>query len=234
MKSTMTNFLADLSAYLFPSYCEVCGQRIDGYDTYVCSHCLDALPHYHDAELIYHAWDRLAGHVPFTEYQSDFVFTHGNPTRRLIHHIKYHNAPHLGYRMAHHFADYHRRSYHFADITMVLPIPLTAQRLRQRSYNQAEYIAHGIADPLGLEVCPRILTRGTSHGSQTYRSRDARWQAMVNVFAVSQPSLVAGRRILIVDDVLTSGATLIHAARAVLAAGAESVSFYTLALNVYI
>lgn len=225
---------ADITACLFPSYCEVCGKRMESSAVYVCPECLEALPRYHDTEQIYHAWDRLAGHVPFTEYRSDFIFTHGNPTRRLIHHIKYHNAPRLGYRMAQYFAKYHREQGHFADISMVLPIPLTRQRLRKRGYNQAEYIARGLADGLELSVFPDILIRQVGKGTQTDRSKDARWRAMEEVFAVPNPAALRGHRILIVDDVLTSGATLVHAAQAVLSAGAESVSFYTLALDTYI
>lgn len=231
--STMSK-LGSLFAFLFPSYCEVCGERIDGHDIYVCEKCLDTLPRYHDTESIYHAWDRLAGHVPFTEYRSDFIFTHGNPTRRLIHHIKYHQAPRLGYRMAQHFAGYHKEEKHFSDISLILPIPLTTQKMRKRGYNQAEYIARGLAETLNVPVVTNVLIRQVGKGTQTDRSKDARWRAMKDVFAVTSPETIIHRRVLIVDDVLTSGATLVHAAQAVLSAGAESVSFYTLALDTYI
>lgn len=224
----------DIASFLFPSYCEVCGERTQGRSTYVCTECLDALPRYHETESLYHAWDRLAGHVPFTEFRSDFIFTHGGPTRRLLHHLKYHTSPELGYRMARHFAHYHRHQGHFADISMVLPIPLTPLRLRHRSYNQTEYIARGIAEPLGLPVRTDLLIRRSGTGSQTFRSKHARWQAMKGAFAITRPQELQARRILIVDDLLTSGATLVHAAHAVMDAGAESVSFYTLALDIYL
>lgn len=226
--------LSSFISYFFPTYCEVCGERIIGHGTYICTKCLDSLPSYHDMEVIYHAWDRLAGHVPFTEYQSDFIFTHGNVTRRLIHHIKYHNAPQLGYRMARHSADYHIRAGHFSDITMIIPIPLTKRRMRKRGYNQAEYIARGLGDAMTKDIYTGVLVRQAGSGTQTDRTKQARWKAMENAFCITDPLLLKGKRILIVDDVLTSGATLVHGARAILSAGAESVSFYTLALDTYV
>lgn len=85
---------------------------------------------------------------------------------------------------------------------------------------------------LHLPIEEELLTRRRGKGTQTHRKKEERWRAMKELFEVPDPTQVAGRRILLVDDVLTTGATLVHAGKALARAGAESISYYTLAVDV--
>lgn len=219
----------ELSSTLFPHYCLVCGERLSADRLMICPTCLDLLPRYPGSEALYEAEKRLEGHAPFTEYRSDLGFTHHNPVRDLIHTIKYEDHPELGERLSRLYAPEHLRAGHFADIGVAVPVPLTPSRLRRRGYNQSTYIAYGLTDILGIPLDETLLARRDSHGTQTHRGRESRWESMKKAFYAPHPDLVSRRRVLIIDDVLTTGSTLTACALALMAAGAESVSYYTLA-----
>lgn len=219
----------ELGSTLFPHYCLVCGERLSADRLMICPACLDLLPRYPGSEALYDAEKRIEGHAPFTEYRSDLGFTHHNPVRDLIHTIKYEGHPELGERLGQLFAPEHLRAGHFADIGVAVPVPLTPRRLRRRGYNQSVYIARGLTGGLGIPLDETLLARRDSAGTQTHRGREARWASMREAFFVPDPDKVSRRRILIIDDVLTTGATLSACALALMEAGAESVSYYTLA-----
>lgn len=219
----------ELGSTLFPHYCLVCGERLSADRLMICPACLDLLPRYPGSEALYDAEKRIEGHAPFTEYRSDLGFTHHNPVRDLIHTIKYEGHPELGERLGQLFAPEHLRAGHFADIGVAVPVPLTPRRLRRRGYNQSTYIARGLTGGLGIPLDETLLARRDSPGTQTHRGREARWSSMREAFYVPDPDKVSRRRILIIDDVLTTGATLSACALALMEAGAESVSYYTLA-----
>lgn len=219
----------ELGSTLFPHYCLVCGERLSADRLMICPACLDLLPRYPGSEALYDAEKRIEGHAPFTEYRSDLGFTHHNPVRDLIHTIKYEGHPKLGERLGRLFAPEHLRAGHFADIGVAVPVPLTPRRLRRRGYNQSAYIARGLTGGLGIPLDETLLARRDSAGTQTHRGREARWASMREAFFVPDPDKVSRRRILIIDDVLTTGATLSACALALMEAGAESVSYYTLA-----
>lgn len=219
----------ELGSTLFPHYCLVCGERLSADRLMICPACLDLLPRYPGSEALYNAERRIEGHAPFTEYRSDLGFTHHNPVRDLIHTIKYEGHPELGERLGQLFAPEHLRAGHFADIGVAVPVPLTPRRLRRRGYNQSAYIARGLTGGLGIPLDETLLARRDSAGTQTHRGREARWASMREAFFVPDPDKVSRRRILIIDDVLTTGATLSACALALMEAGAESVSYYTLA-----
>lgn len=220
---------SELSSTLFPHYCLVCGERLSADRLMICPTCLDLLPRYPGSEALYEAEKRLEGHAPFTEYRSDLGFMHHNPVRDLIHTIKYEDHPELGERLSRLYAPEHLRAGHFADIGVAVPVPLTPSRLRRRGYNQSTYIAHGLSDILDIPLDETLLARRDSNGTQTDRGRESRWESMKKAFYAPHPDLVSRRRVLIIDDVLTTGSTLTACALALMAAGAESVSYYTLA-----
>ena len=223
---TMTREVVDS---LFPQYCIVCEERLDADRILLCPHCLDALPRYEGMEALYRAEERLEGFAPFTEYRSDLGFSHHNAVRDIIHAIKYHGMPQVGERLGYRFGLGHKAAGHFADIGVVVPVPLTPSRYRRRGYNQAVFIARGLSRALELPLDETLLHRRDSRGTQTHRSREGRWESMEGAFFLSEPERAERRRILVVDDVLTTGATLSRCARTLMTGGAESVSYYTLA-----
>lgn len=114
---------------------------------------------------------------------------------------------------------------------LVVPVPLHWFRLLRRKYNQAALLSKGVAQAAGLDHCPDALVRHRTTGTQEGRTRDARFANLVGAFSVPKrrQALVGGRDILLVDDVMTSGATFAAATEALFSAGARSVSVLSLA-----
>ncbi|WP_278833783.1 ComF family protein [Porphyromonas cangingivalis] len=226
-------WIKSLISFLFPAYCISCHERLPKEHHHICEKCFEQLPKYEGLETFYHPHDRIEGFVPFSEVRSDLIFTKHSVTRELIHLMKYQGFPELGYKLARDFALRHKGLGHFADISAIIPIPVAPRRLKTRGYNQSSFIAKGFGEIYKCPVIEDVLWR-TSGNTQTKRDKEARWKAMDGVFE-GQEGALAGKRILLIDDVLTSGATVIHASKALYdICGAESVSIYTLALDVYL
>ena len=118
---------------------------------------------------------------------------------------------------------------------VLIPIPMYSRKKRLRGYNQAEYLAEGIAGALHAEVDGRSVVRSTYNRSQTAaQARDERWENVRGIFSVRRPERLAGRHVLLVDDVLTTGATLVACGETILRAVPDCrISIAALAVSAY-
>jgi ComF family protein len=96
----------------------------------------------------------------------------------------------------------------FSDIDYLLPVPLHSRKLKKRGYNQSEWIARGLAEGLGKQVDTRVLTRKIHTTTQTRKSKEERWTNVAEAFQVGKSNVGGSSHFLLVDDVLTTGATL--------------------------
>ena len=117
----------------------------------------------------------------------------------------------------------------FAHIDLIIPVPLHAEKLKRRGYNQSELIARGVASILAKPVMTTAVARIAKSETQTRKSREERWQNVEGIFACKDQE-IEGREVLLVDDVITTGATMEACAQALLRAGATSISFLALAV----
>lgn len=148
------------------------------------------------------------------------------PLRRALHHLKYQRDIPLGDTLAEWLFALYRREGLAADL--IAPVPLSQQRLRERGYNQADLLARPLAEWAGVPYAPRALTRSRHTLSQVGLSAAERRQNVAGAF-VADRRQVAGRQVVIVDDVCTTGATLAACAEALQDAGAAGVWGLTLA-----
>ena len=150
------------------------------------------------------------------------------PWDQLIVHFKYHGAVDLAAALGAHLAEAVPAA-DAATVDLVLPMPLSKQRLAQRGYNQAWEIARRVARRHRREADAQALQRPLDRDPQAGLDRAERRRNLRGVFAVPQPQRVAGRHVALVDDVMTTGATLAEAAQALHDAGAASVQAWVLA-----
>ena len=118
----------------------------------------------------------------------------------------------------------------FDGIELIVPLPLSKKKLRQRGYNQCDYIAYGISQVTGIPVESDCVERTRANETQTHKNREERWQNVKGIFAVNNVEALQGKHILLIDDVLTTGATLASCASSLVAAGCK-VSVFTLAYS---
>ena len=175
--------------------------------------------------------ERLAGLIPFRRAASLLHYSPDSEVAQLVACFKYRHCPDLarmlGARLAHEIAD----SGFFKGIDCVIPVPLHFTKLIRRTYNQSEYLARGIADTTGLPLC-KLLKATRPHRSQTSLSHHARRRNTIGIFRLHNPGVLAGKHVLLVDDVFTTGATLYSSALAILKRQPDvEVSFLTLGLT---
>ena len=213
---------------LYPPLCLGCGGRVAEREP-VCSGCLARLERA-DPDVVQAQLDRL----PDVRHALDksFVVWHfdkGGVLQKVQHLLKYGNRPRYGVALGR-VAGTAYASQHASQPTCVLPIPLHRTRYLERGYNQSAMLATGVAQALGTNVCADALVRRRATRSQTAFARSKRWANVQGAFAVPDPASVSGQSLLLVDDVLTTGATAVAAAQSLKEAGAAEVHLLALAL----
>ena len=170
------------------------------------------------------------GIVDIERAASYMYYRKGSPYNRLIHYLKYKERKGVGVRMAQAAANELLPTGFFDGIELIVPLPLSKKKLRKRGYNQCNYIAQGIANVTGIVIEKSAVERTRANESQTHKNRDERWKNVQGIFAVRNIDVLRGKHILLVDDVLTTGATLASCASAIVATGCK-VSIFTLAYS---
>lgn len=217
--SILNELFADFAALLFPPHCAVCGEPLRRGERCVCTLCRTMAPltgYWQQADNP--VWQRCRDLVPVHRASGFLFFIHGSGWRRLIHGFKYRGAWRAAREMGAWYGGCLREGGLYDDVDMVVPLPLHPLKLLRRGYNQSDYIAEGIASQLGVAVDRRSVRRCRNTASQALRPRRERARNVEGAFAVSRPERLAGRHILLVDDVMTTGATLLSCADAILQA----------------
>jgi ComF family protein len=129
-------------------------------------------------------------------------------SHRLIHRLKYHGDQEVGERLGALFAHELLASERMKGIDVIVPVPLHPKKLHVRGYNQCDCIARGMAETLGADISLNNLTRTHFSASQTRRGRISRWSNVKDIFWVREPEKFENKRILLIDDVITTGATI--------------------------
>ena len=150
-------------------------------------------------------------------------------TRQLIHHIKYHGGKQCGFTLGKIYANELLHSGFFDDINALVPVPLHPEKLRRRGYNQSEWIARGIEQVTGIEVYTEWLYHSQNTKSQTGKNIYERWLDTRTAYETDSELDLSDKHILLVDDVVTTGATLLACAQALYLHGKPRISCLTLA-----
>ena len=155
------------------------------------------------------------GLVPIEKGISFFHYTPHPPYRRILFELKYHNHPEVGKTMGRIMAEELKATSFFDGIDLIVPIPLSRKKERQRGYNQSDWIAWGISEATGIPTDTTSVVRTKSNPSQTTLDHRQRRENVRDIFAVRHPESLEGRHILLVDDVITTGATMLSCAETI-------------------
>ncbi len=168
------------------------------------------------------------GQIPIEKGAALFYYEGHSQVSKIIYTLKYSNQPEIGVKMGRIMAKEYYEYDFFKDIDLIVPIPLAKKRLRQRGYNQSMEIAKGVNEITDIEIAGDIITRKTFVGSQTDKDRWGRMKNVEDVFHLDKPEKITGKHLLIIDDVVTTGATAISCGKELTKAGNVKISVLSL------
>lgn len=220
----------DFLSLIFPNACFVCNDALAKGEEYICTHCIYKLPKTNYHKLTENPLQqRFYGIINLKHVHSYLYFIKSGSVSQLLYKLKYENVPELGEVLGKWFGKDLQEVGMAEEYDLVLPVPLHKSKLRKRGYNQSDGIAKGLGSALEIPDNNKVLKRSYKNESQTKKGRIERWKNVENIFNVTEPDIIVGQRILLVDDVLTTGATLEACATALIKAGCKEVGIATLA-----
>lgn len=221
---------ADSFHLFYPHLCTGCASDLLEKDNLLCLECIRDLPHTNFAFLEDNYVENIfRGRMPVSAAHSEFYFSKGQIVQLLIHELKYKANKAIGKYLGSLMARSLMQSSRFRDIEYLIPLPLYADKELKRGYNQAAVICEGIMEATGIPAPPGIVTRERPTETQTRKHRDARWQNVQGSFCVKDAGMLEGRSILLVDDVITTGASLEACGQAILGVPGTRLSIAALA-----
>ena len=215
---------------IYPRLCLACAEPLLLAEKKICTKCISSLPR-PGLFLTSPNWlsNKFGGLIDYQDVHTFLVFSEGARVQKLMHQIKYKGEYELGEYLGAWCGSELAKFPDAQDYDLIIPIPLHKKRLRERGYNQASCIANGIAKLLKKECNDHILVKSIYSNSLIQQNRQDRFAVLESVFEVENPHLILNKHVLIVDDTLTTGATLLAAGEKLLEAGAGKISFLALA-----
>ena len=198
-----------------PRLCVVCDNRLTVTEEIICSRCNFHLPRTDFGKIPYdNEMAKLFWHqIPIERAAALFYYEAHSETANIIYKMKYKNHPEIGEVMGRLMAKELQTNGFFDGTDGIVPIPLAKKRQRQRGYNQSMEIARGISEITALPIYNNVARRNAFEGSQTNKGRWERNENVEGVFELRDASAVQGKHLLIVDDVVTTGATVLACAK---------------------
>ena len=196
----------------YPRVCAACGNLMMSEEEDVCLSCRYLLP-----KTLYekNAENPLAqmfyGQVDFHAVTAEFFFSKTGKVQHLLHQLKYEGNKDAGFFLGQQLGESIRQSELFCDIDYLVPIPLHPKKEHIRGYNQSHVIAQGVEDVTEIPIMKDCLYRKVFTSTQTKKSREERWDNVKDIFDIKDYGRLKEKHILLIDDVLTTGATLMAA-----------------------
>lgn len=216
----------------FPHICEGCGTDIVAMDHYLCIQCLSKLPDTHFERHAHNPAEKIFwGRLPITAAAAKYYFTKESTLQQLLHQFKYKDHQRLGLYLGRQMGHMLANNPRFEDVDVLVPLPLFPEKERRRGYNQALILCKGISEVWQRSIINDAVVRVRATESQTKKNRVERWQNMEDRFQLKDPAALAHKHVLLVDDVVTTGATLEACGCAILEAGNTYLSIATLCIS---
>lgn len=209
MGARKSSLLQDIAGLFLPRRCSGCDQGLHGHEYALCLECVEGLPRlrFHDdpdnkVEQVFKGRVRLHAASAFLQFTKDGMVQH------MLHRLKYKGDTIVGMELGRLMAEEVMGSRRFADVDTIVAVPLHRKRMKQRGYNQAQVLVDGMMEQWPLAKMDIDLLRVVYTSTQTRRGRLARWGNVKAAFHLADPEVLRDKHVLMVDDVVTTGATL--------------------------
>ena len=216
---------------LFPNLCVCCDGYLTHQDGCVCDFCYYTLPKFES----YKVKDNPLAKKFWGRTNAEFVTAYlrlksGGDVKKILHQIKYRGNLDLGVEMGRALGKCLTETTHFSDIDYTIPIPLHPKRENFRGYNQSDLLVDGISEVMAIQPLKDVVIRKKYNNSQTKKKRYERFINSQEIFRVIDPKRLEGKHVLLVDDVITTGATIEACGEALLEVDGLKLSIASLAV----
>lgn len=231
MFTTLTTYLRNLTEIAFPNNCLLCRKSLLNHEETICENCLDGLPETNYFKLKDNPNVQLFwGRADVEHAAALFYINKHNSVHELILQLKYSGKTDIGNRFGKMTGmKIMSNESLFDKIDIIIPVPLHWKKEKQRGYNQTLHFAKGISEATNIPVDEKTLVRTKENISQTHKSRYERWDNVDTIFSLTNKDALKEKHILLVDDVITTGATLEACVQALKQTGNIKVSIFTIA-----
>ncbi len=216
---------------VFPHVCDGCGSDLLNIESRLCIRCLSNLP---DTNFEIHANNPVEkvfwGRLPVVNASAHLYFTKESLVQQLMHQLKYRGNKELGVQLGRIMGNALLNSNRFTDIDALIPLPLFPSKEKKRGYNQAKVLCDGMAEILCIPVLSNVITRPQHTETQTKKGRIERWKNIEGKFRLVDAEAIRNKHLLVVDDVITTGATLEACGTELLSAENVKLSIATLCI----
>ena len=205
----LLSLLKDVSRLFYPVICPGCGNDLFNQNANLCLKCITQLPHTGFANFDNNPVEKIfAGRIPILAAHSEFYFTKNSIIQLLMHELKYRGNIQMGLYLGALLGESLLKSERFKTFDYLIPLPMHPQKEFKRGYNQAEIICKGISESTNIPLLAKTVLRKKQTETQTRKHRTERWDNVFDSFNIEEPESLYNKKIILVDDVITTGATL--------------------------
>lgn len=211
------NMITDFLSLIFPDLCQACGNSLFKGEHIICLKCRHHLPGARFAEDPRNpAAQVFWGRVPARAVITAFLYNKGNTIQKLVHQFKYRGVKEIGLFLGEELGREFLKNKYGNEIDLIIPVPLHRRKQKKRGFNQSEIIGKGVSIVMGAELNTSTLYRRSFSSTQTRKSKYQRWENVEHIFHLRNPDMIKNKHILLIDDVITTGATMEACAQALL------------------
>ena len=216
----------------YPSTCVCCEQNLLDQEKIICIECRADLPFAENGDFISNPLTLIFEGRVLIEKGASFLYYHpSGKVKKLIHELKYKNNQEVGEFLGKWFGERLLKSTKFKDIDFILPVPLHIKKQQKRGYNQLTKFGDSLSTVLHTKYLENVLIRSSTSKTQTFKNRIERFENLMTNFSITDTALLKNKHILLIDDVVTTGATLEACCKELLETENIRISIATIALT---
>jgi len=206
----LTNILNDINTIILPRVCFGCNAHLSRGEEHLCTLCRNDLPLTEYTFNVENPVDSIFyGRIDVKKASSFLFFRENSTVQQLIHHLKYRNQPQIGFFLGDWYGQRLKEEHSvISEIDFVVPVPLHRTKMRRRGYNQVALFAERLAHHLNAELAENVLKKTANTRTQTKKGRIGRWQGNKALYILENTGRLHHKKVLLVDDVITTGATM--------------------------
>lgn len=230
LTSSLKLFATDLFDFFLPRFCPSCKQKLSYYEDIICLNCFNSIQEADQSRIIFEYDKKFKEKNYISGFTSLFVFEKDKALQEILHQFKYNHKFRIGLKLGKELAKRKSKLLNEWNIDLIIPVPLHHLKKAERGYNQSFYIAKGISKEIKIPVKEFYLKRKRYTESQTMKNLSEREMNVREAFTVKKKKAINGKIILLIDDVITTGATISECARKLLSSGAAKVHAASIAI----